>query len=185
MVARRAHNPEVVRFKSHPRNQKATDAQRRPLLFSCGERSYPRPTEEVVGLETERSRCEEERGRQGRKQGVSRAALAANRYDYVFEWAMKVPPPQPKRFHSRLGFGYGILLYIQKIAHFRPFTAHFGGFEGIFSYKTDKSAILCPTKTETADFVSFKGSIVQGMDLIDKLEFDSYLTALMVYVAPQ
>ena len=40
----------------------------------------------------------------------------------------------------------------------------FGGFEGVFSYKTDKSAILCPTKTEVADFVSFKGLIVQGMN---------------------
>ena len=32
-----------------------------------------------------------------------------------------------------------------------------------FSYKTDKSANLCPTKTEVADFVSFRGSIVQGL----------------------
>jgi hypothetical protein len=35
--------------------------------------------------------------------------------------------------------------------YFRPLTAHFGGFEGVFSYKTDKSAILCPGKTEVAD----------------------------------
>ena len=49
---------------------------------------------------------------------------------------------------------------------FRPLTAHFGGFKGIFSYKSDKSAILCPSKTETADFVSFKGSIVQGIKSI-------------------
>ena len=35
-----------------------------------------------------------------------------------------------------------------------------------FSYIiNDKSAILCPTKTEVADFVSFKGSIVQGINL--------------------
>ena len=54
---------------------------------------------------------------------------------------------------------------------FRPLTAHFGGFEGVFSYKTDKSAFACPGKTEVADFVSFKGSIVQGMVLLDKLEF--------------
>ena len=54
-----------------------------------------------------------------------------------------------------------------------------------FCFIYDKSAILCPGKTEVADLVSFKGTIVQGMDLIDKLEFDSYLTALMVYVAPQ
>ena len=80
--ARRAHNPEVVRFKSHPRNQ--------------------------------------------------------------------------KRFHSRYNFGYGILLYIRKMPHFCPKTAHFDGFEGVFSYKTDKSAILCPTKTEEADFVRLR-----------------------------
>jgi hypothetical protein len=53
------------------------------------------------------------------------------------------------------------LLYIRKTPHFRPFTARFGGFKGVFSYKTDKSANLCPGKTEVADFVSFKGSIVQ------------------------
>ena len=40
---------------------------------------------------------------------------------------------------------------------FRPKTAIFGGFEGIFSYINDKFAILCPDKTEVADFVSFKG----------------------------
>ena len=45
--------------------------------------------------------------------------------------------------------------------YFCPFAAHFGGFEGIFSYRNDKSAILCPAKTEVADFVSFKGLIVQ------------------------
>ena len=69
-----------------------------------------------------------------------------------------------KRFLSRYNFGYGILLYIRKIPYFSPKTAHFGGFEGIFSYFNDKSAILCPGKTEVADFVSFKGSIVQGID---------------------
>ena len=59
---------------------------------------------------------------------------------------------------------------------FRPLTAHFGDFEGVFSYINDKSAILCPVKTEVADLVSFKGLIVQGMILLDKLEFDSYLS---------
>jgi hypothetical protein len=54
---------------------------------------------------------------------------------------------------------------------FRPLTALFGGSRGVFSYKSDKSAFACPDKTETADFVSFKGSIVQGMILLDKLEF--------------
>ena len=49
--------------------------------------------------------------------------------------------------------------------HFRPITAHFGGFEGVFSFINDKSAILCPGKTEVADFVSFKGLIVQGINL--------------------
>ena len=96
-VARRAHNPEVVRFKSHPRNQ--------------------------------------------------------------------------KRFHSRYNFGYGILLYIRKMPYFCPLTAHFSGFEGVFSFVNDKSADLCPVGTEVADFVSFKGSIVQGMSFI----LDSWL----------
>ena len=32
----------------------------------------------------------------------------------------------------RLGFGYGILLYIRKMPIFRPFTALFGGFKGVF-----------------------------------------------------
>ena len=76
-----------------------------------------------------------------------------------------------KRFHSRYNFGYGILIYIRKTAHFRPFTAHFGGFEGIFSYISNKSAILCPGKTEVADFVSFKGSIVQGIKIYKKMLF--------------
>jgi hypothetical protein len=55
--------------------------------------------------------------------------------------------------------------------YFCPFTAHFGGFEGVFSYKNDKSAILCPDKTDMADFVSFKGSIVQGMKIYKKMLF--------------
>ena len=66
-----------------------------------------------------------------------------------------------KRFHSRLGFGYGILLSIRKMPHFRPLTAHFGGFEGVFPFRNTKSAILFPVGTEVADFVSFEGSIVQ------------------------
>ena len=53
---------------------------------------------------------------------------------------------------------------MRKTAYFYPFTAYFGGFEGIFSFRNTKSAILCPGKTEVADFVSFKGSIVQGMN---------------------
>jgi len=54
---------------------------------------------------------------------------------------------------------------MQKTACFCPFTALFGGFKGVFSFMTDKSAILCPSKTEVADFVSFKGLIVQGINL--------------------
>ena len=41
-------------------------------------------------------------------------------------------------------------------SHFRPLTAHFGGFEGVFSCINNKSAILCPTKTEVADFVRWR-----------------------------
>ena len=52
-----------------------------------------------------------------------------------------------------------------KAAHFCPFTAHFGGFEGVFSFINDKSDILCSVGTEVADFVSFKGSIVQEINL--------------------
>ena len=55
--------------------------------------------------------------------------------------------------------------------YFRPKTALSGGFEGVFSYINDKSAILCPGKTEVADFVSFKGSIVQGMNLQKNIVF--------------
>ena len=51
-----------------------------------------------------------------------------------------------------------------KMPYFCPFAAHFGGFEGVFSFITDNSAILCPDKTEVADMVSFKGSIVQRID---------------------
>ena len=91
LVARRAHNPKVVRFKSHSRNQ--------------------------------------------------------------------------KRFHSRYNFGYGILLYIRKMPIFRPKTAIFSSFEGVFSIANDKSAILCPDKIEAADFVSFKGSIVHRINV--------------------
>ena len=43
-------------------------------------------------------------------------------------------------------------------------TAHFVDFEGVFSFINNKSATLCPGKTEVADFVSFKGSIVQGIN---------------------
>jgi hypothetical protein len=50
---------------------------------------------------------------------------------------------------------------MRKTADFCPLSAYFGGFESVFSYKNDKSAILCPDKIETANFVSSKGLIVQ------------------------
>ena len=58
--------------------------------------------------------------------------------------------------------------------YFCPFTAHFGGFEGVFSFINDKSAILCTVGTEVADFVSFKCSIVQEMNLQKILFFLLY-----------
>ena len=61
-----------------------------------------------------------------------------------------------KQFHSRYNFGYGILLYMRKMPTFCPLTPLFGGFEGVFSYKTDKSAFACPDKTEVADFVRLR-----------------------------
>ena len=42
-----------------------------------------------------------------------------------------------------------------------------------FYFINDKSAILCPTKTEVADFVSFKGSIVQGINLCNKYQYNN------------
>jgi hypothetical protein len=65
------------------------------------------------------------------------------------------------------------LLYMRKTADFCPFTVRFGGFEGIFSFRNTKSAILCPAKTEVADFVSFKGSIVQGINLCNKYQYNN------------
>ena len=100
--------------------------------------------------------------------------LAKEFYRYIFRYTAL----WQKRFHSRYNFGYGILFSIRKIPYFCPFTAHFGGFKGVFSFVTDKSAIPCPGKTEVADFVSFKISIVQGMILLDKLEFSSLAPVL-------
>ena len=52
MVARRAHNPEVVRFKSHPRNQ--TTPPRRVSFCLVAERSLIFTTSgEVVGSEVQ------------------------------------------------------------------------------------------------------------------------------------
>ena len=41
------------------------------------------------------------------------------------------------------------------------------------SENIEKSAILCPAKTEVADFVSFKGSIVQGITLCNKYQYNN------------
>ena len=106
------------------------------------------------------------------KQGVWRGSGASAADDYAPAAARSDNPENyfiylarnQKRFHSRYNFGYGILLYIRKMPRFCPETAHLGGFEGVFSCKTDKSAIACLTKTEVADFVSFKGSIVQVLN---------------------
>ena len=59
---------------------------------------------------------------------------------------------------------------MRKMLYFCPFTAHFGGFQGVFSYISNKSAILCPAKTEVADFVSFKGSIIQKIKIFFYLQ---------------
>ena len=59
---------------------------------------------------------------------------------------------------------------MRKMPVFCPKTAIFGGFEGVFSYKTDKSANLCPDKTEVADFVSFKGLIVHRISIEKDVE---------------
>jgi hypothetical protein len=60
-----------------------------------------------------------------------------------------------------------------KTAHFCPLTAHFGDFKGVFSYSNNNSAILCPGKTEVADFVSFKGLIVQRINLCNKYQYNN------------
>ena len=62
---------------------------------------------------------------------------------------------------------------MRKMPRFCHFTAYFGGLEGVFSFINDKSAILCPTKTEVADFVSFKGLIVQGINLCNKYQYNN------------
>ena len=92
--------------------------------------------------------------------------IIATRNDYAtVEGDEKSHLRNQKRFHSRYNFGYGILFSIRKMLIFCPLTALFGGFEGVFSFINAKSAILCSGKTEVADFVSFKGSIVQGINL--------------------
>lgn len=116
-------------------------------------------------MECDCSQCEEEGARQGRKQGVSEASLVERPETTMFSSGPFKSPRNQKRFHSRYNFGYGILLYMPQTACFCPLTALFGGFEGVFSLISDKSAILCPGKTEAADFVSFKGLIVHRLDI--------------------
>jgi hypothetical protein len=82
----------------------------------------------------------------GTKQGVCRAEQAqATADDYATDAEGREVSSGPfkshlrnqKRFHSRYNVGYGILLSMRKIPHFRPFTAHFGGFEGVFSFRNN------------------------------------------------
>ena len=84
----------------------------------------------------------------------------------------KFSPRNQKRFNSRYNFGYGILLYIRKMTCFRPLTAYFGGFEGVFSYINDKSAFACPGKTEVADFVRLRVQSFTELILKITLKYD-------------
>ena len=168
MVARRAHNPEVVRFKSHLRNQKESN----PfgllffLRFGLGfEHSLPPPTESVGGS-----------GLGARALAVRDEARATREKIRSIGWAL--PRTHPRRLYFRVGlsnptsatkkdsivdtisamefcFIYGKRLVFALKPLFSVVLRAF------FSYINDKSAILCPGKTEVADFVSFKGSIVQ------------------------
>ena len=70
-----------------------------------------------------------------------------------------------------MGFGYGILLYIRKTAHFALLSLISAALRAILLIL--KSAILCLTKTEVADFVSFKESIVQGINLCNKYQYNN------------
>ena len=106
------------------------------------------------GSEPKRRRWRMKRGERVRKQGVLRP-MGARRLCFRVG-NEKSHLRNPKRFHSRYNFGYGILLYIRKMLLFRPLTAHFSGFEGVFSIANDKSAILCPGMTEAADFVRLR-----------------------------
>ena len=83
LVARRAHNPKVVWFKSRLRNQKRKKTHRRLFSFL------------VAGTdETERPPPAAEKGSaQGRKQGGEPAIEFAKGGESVFERAMKNPSP--------------------------------------------------------------------------------------------
>ena len=69
-----------------------------------------------------------------KRRGQSRAG-AGDSTRLLRRKGKKSHPRNPKRFHSRYIFGYGILLYMRKIADFCPFTAYFGDFEGVFLYE--------------------------------------------------
>ena len=136
MVARRAHNPEVVRFKSHLRNQK----ENHPsgwfffLRFGLGfEHSLPPPTKSVGGSGIgARALAERDEARATREKirSIGWAPPRTHPRRLYFRVGLSNPTSATKkRFHSRSGFDYGILLYMRKAVHFCPFTAHFGGFE--------------------------------------------------------
>ena len=75
LVARRAHNPEAVRFKSHPRNQKKSTPYG---CFSFGSEyeirtSHASGLPEVVGEQVKTPQCGVFTKRYPTKQGVRRA----------------------------------------------------------------------------------------------------------------
>ena len=66
---------------------------------------------------------------------------------------------------------------MRKIADFCPFTAYFGDFEGVFCMNT--FLFICKLinppasaswETEVADYVSFKGSIIQKIKIFFYLQ---------------
>ena len=91
---RSAHNPEVMRFKSHPRNQKRTDTRMGVCSFSSragfsmtsagghGLRARAPPVAEAARTRREKIRSVEE---------------SRTRSDYIFDRAMKNPIPATKK----------------------------------------------------------------------------------------
>ena len=127
MVARRAHNPEVVRFKSHLRNQRKKDTIRCPFCVGCGnEICASRPSgysdeRSSLGIAPCRCRWQKKAGRNFRSGRILRQALRrrtkfGNRkagYVRTCFWE-KCFKSHHKISHNRYNFGYGILLYIRK-----------------------------------------------------------------------
>ena len=64
--------------------------------------------------------------------------------------------------------------YVQGLGYVRT-NSFLPWLLGPLLFKTDKSAILCCITAKVADFVSFKGLIVQGMKIL-KLFFKNLLT---------